>query len=376
MTKKSRRTHSPAFKAKVALAAVKGDKTLAELAQLFDVHPNQITIWKNQLLEGAAGVFGHDKTSAETPVDLKALHAKIGELALENGFFVRRAHQGVPAERKAMIDRGHDLSIVRQAKVLKLARSTVYYEPRPVSAEDLALMRRLDELHLDYPFAGARMLRSLLRREGVYAGRRHIATLMKRMGIEAVYRRPNTSKPAPGHKIYPYLLRGLKIERPDHAWAMDITYIPMRRGFVYLAAVVDVFSRRVLAHRVSITMEAAFCVEAVQEALAKHGRPEIFNTDQGSQFTSLEFTDVLLDAKIAISMDGKGAWRDNVFVERLWRTVKYEEVYLRAYDSVSEARATIAKYLAFYNQGRPHSSLDGRTPDQAYFGTQAMVMAA
>ncbi|MGC0392328.1 putative transposase [Bradyrhizobium liaoningense] len=184
-----------------------------------------------------------------------------------------------------MIDRDHDLSIVRQAKVLKLARSTVYYEPRPVSAEDLALMRRLDELHLDYPFAGARMLRSLLRREGVYAGRRHIATLMKRMGIEAVYRRPNTSKPAPGHKIYPYLLRGLKIERPDHAWAMDITYIPMRRGFVYLAAVVDVFSRRVLAHRVSITMEAAFCVEAVQEALAKHGRPEIFNTDQGSQFT-------------------------------------------------------------------------------------------
>nr|BCE34986.1 transposase [Bradyrhizobium diazoefficiens]BCE41084.1 transposase [Bradyrhizobium diazoefficiens]BCF57069.1 transposase [Bradyrhizobium diazoefficiens] len=237
-------------------------------------------------------------------------------------------------------------------------------------------MRRLDELHLDYPFAGARMLRSLLRREGVYAGRRHIATLMKRMGIEAVYRRPNTSKPAPGHKIYPYLLRGLKIERPDHAWAMDITYIPMRRGFVYLAAVVDVFSRRVLAHRVSITMEAAFCVEAVQEALAKHGRPAIFNTDQGSQFTSLEFTDVLLDAKIAISMDGKGAWRDNVFVERLWRTVKYEEVYLRAYDSVSEARASIAKYLAFYNQGRPHSSLDGRTPDEAYFGTQAMVMAA
>ncbi|WP_461336085.1 IS3 family transposase [Bradyrhizobium liaoningense] len=376
MTKKSRRTHSPAFKAKVALAAVKGDKTLAELAQLFDVHPNQITIWKNQLLEGAAGVFGHDKTSAETPVDLKALHAKIGELALENDFLSGAITKAGLLSAKAMIDRDHDLSIVRQAKVLKLARSTVYYEPRPVSAEDLALMRRLDELHLDYPFAGARMLRSLLRREGVYAGRRHIATLMKRMGIEAVYRRPNTSKPAPGHKIYPYLLRGLKIERPDHAWAMDITYIPMRRGFVYLAAVVDVFSRRVLAHRVSITMEAAFCVEAVQEALAKHGRPEIFNTDQGSQFTSLEFTDVLLDAKIAISMDGKGAWRDNVFVERLWRTVKYEEVYLRAYDSVSEARASIAKYLAFYNQGRPHSSLDGRTPDEAYFGTQAMVMAA
>ncbi|MGY3695869.1 putative transposase [Bradyrhizobium sp. USDA 3240] len=238
-------------------------------------------------------------------------------------------------------------------------------------------MRRLDELYLDYPFAGGRMLRSLLQREGMQVGRRHVATLMKRMGIEAIYRRPNTSKPAPGHKIYPYLLRGLKIERPNQVWAMDISYIPMRRGFVYLAAVVDVFSRRVLVHRVSITMETIFCVEALQEALAKHGRPEIFfNTDQGSQFTSLDFTGVLLDANIAISMDGKGAWRDNVFVERLWRTVKYEEVYLRAYDSVLEARASISKYLAFYNRGRPHSSLDERTPDEAYFGAQTMVTAA
>jgi putative transposase len=234
-----------------------------------------------------------------------------------------------------MIDREHSLPVARQAKVLNLARSTVYYKPRSVSAGDLALMRRLDELHLDYPFAGARMLRALLRREGVSVGRRHLATLMKRMGISPLYRRPNTSKPAPGHKIYPYLLRGVKIERPNQVWATDISYIPMRRGFVYLAAVVDVFSRRVLAHRVSITMEAAFCVEALEEALAKHCKPEIFNTDQGSQFTSLEFTSVLAEAQIAISMDGKGAWRDNVFVERLWRTVKYEEVYLRAYDSVS-----------------------------------------
>ncbi|WP_432806825.1 IS3 family transposase [Methylocystis echinoides] len=377
MTKRSRRTHSPAFKAKVALAAIKGEKTLAELAQQFDVHPNQITTWKSQLLEGAAGVFGQEKAeSKEAAVDLKALHAKIGELALENGFFVRRAQQGRPAERKAMIDRSHDLPIARQAKALGVARSSVYYRPRPVSAEDLKLMRRLDELHLDFPFAGARMLRDLLRREGLATGRRHVATLMKRMGIEAIYRRPNTSKPAPGHKIYPYLLRGVKIERPDHVWAMDISYIPMRRGFVYLAAVVDVFSRRVLAHRVSITMEAAFCVEALEEALAKHGKPEIFNTDQGSQFTSVDFTGVLLDAKVSISMDGKGAWRDNVFVERLWRSVKYEEVYLRAYDSVSEARASIGRYLAFYNERRPHSSLDGRTPDEAYFRKQETAMAA
>ena len=275
-----------------------------------------------------------------------------------------------------MIDRDHDLPVARQAKALGLARSTVYYMPRPVSTEDLTLMRRLDELHLDYPFAGARMLRDLLRREGVVVGRRHVATLMKRMGIEAIYRRPNTSKPAPGHKIYPYLLRGVKIERPNHVWAMDITYIPMRRGFVYLAAVVDVASRRVLSHRVSITMEAAFCVEALEEALAKHGKPEIFNTDQGSQFTSLEFTRVLLDANVAISMDGKGAWRDNVFVERLWRSVKYEEVYLRAYESVCEARASIGRYLVFYNERRPHSSLDGRTPDEAYFGRKETAMAA
>lgn len=239
-----------------------------------------------------------------------------------------------------MIDSSHDLPIARQARALGVSRSAVYYKPRPVSAEDLKIMRRLDELHLDYPFAGSRMLRDLLRREGVVIGRRHVATLMKRMGIVAIYRRPNTSKPAPGHKIYPYLLRGVTIERPDHVWAMDISYIPMRRGFVYLAAVVDVFSRRVLAHRVSITMEADFCVEALEEALAKHGRPEIFNTDQGSQFTSLDFTGVLLNAKVAISMDGKGAWRDNVFVERLWRSVKYEEVYLKAYDTVTEARGT------------------------------------
>jgi putative transposase len=275
-----------------------------------------------------------------------------------------------------MIDRNHDLPVSRQAKALNLARSTVYYKPRPVSAEDLALMRRLDELHLDYPFAGARMLRALLRRKGVLVGRRHVATLMKRIGIEAIYRRPSTSKPAPGHKIYPYLLRGVTIERPNHVWAMDICYIPMRRGFVYLAAVVDVASRRVLAHRVSITMEAGFCVEALEEALAKHGRPEIFNTDQGSQFTSLEFTGVLTAAGVAISMDGKGAWRDNVFVERLWRTVKYEEVYLRAYDSVSQARASISRYLAFYNGGRPHSSLDERTPNEAYFGAQTTAAAA
>jgi putative transposase len=275
-----------------------------------------------------------------------------------------------------MIDRSHELALTRQAQVLKLSRSSLYYQPQPVSAADLAIMRRMDELHLDYPFAGSRMLRDLLRGEGVAIGRAHVITLMKRMRIEAIYRRPNTSKPAPGHKIHPYLLRGLTVDRPDQVWAMDISYIPMKRGFVYLAAVIDWHTRRVLAWRVSITMEVVFCLEVVEEAIARHGKPQIFNTDQGSQFTSAAFTGLLADNAIRISMDGKGAWRDNVFVERLWRSVKYEEVYLKAYDSVAEARASIGRYLDFYNRKRPHSSLGARTPDQAYFDRQPQPVAA
>ena len=275
-----------------------------------------------------------------------------------------------------MIDRSHDLSLVRQAELLKLSRSSLYYEPQAVRAADLAIMRRIDALHMDYPFAGSRMLRDLLRGEGVVIGREHVATMMRLMGIEALYRLPNTSKAAPGHKIYPYLLRGLAVERPNQVWAMDITYIPMARGFVYLTAVVDWFSRRVLAWRLSITMEVEFCLEAVKEALAKHGRPEIFNTDQGSQFTGDAFTGLLLNNGIAISMDGRGAWRDNVFVERLWRSVKYEEVYLHAYDSVSTARASLGRYLDFYNRKRPHSSLGARTPDRAYFDELPQIAAA
>jgi putative transposase len=275
-----------------------------------------------------------------------------------------------------MINRQHDLPITRQAKALGISRGSVYYLPRAVPAADLGLMRRIDELHLDYPFAGSRMLQGLLIADGHKVGRLHVATLMKRMGIEAIYRRPNTSKPATGHKIYPYLLRKLPVTTPNQVWAMDITYIPMRRGFVYLAAVVDWFSRRVLSWRLSITMEAAFCVEALEEALVKHGRPEIFNTDQGSQFTSTDFTDVLIGNGIKISMDGKGAWRDNVFVERIWKSVKYEEVYLHAYDTVQEARASIGRYLTFYNTRRPHSSLDRKTPDHAYFNTPQPIPAA
>jgi putative transposase len=275
-----------------------------------------------------------------------------------------------------MIDRTAELSVSRQAILLGISRGSIYYQNRPVSDADLKLMHRIDKLHMEFPFAGSRMLQGLLVQEGLKVGRLHVATLMKRMGIEALYRRPNTSKPAPGHKIYPYLLRKLPITRPNQVWAMDITYIPMARGFIYLAAVLDWFTRRVLSWRVSITLEADFCIEAVDEALARHGKPEIFNTDQGGQFTSADFIKVLAGAEIKISMDGKGAWRDNVFVERLWRTIKYEEVYLRAYASVSEARASIGRYIGFYNTRRPHSSLDGKTPDQAYFNPLLPVPVA
>ena len=275
-----------------------------------------------------------------------------------------------------MIDRKHDLPLSRQAAALGLSRSSVYSKPRPVLAKDLAVMRRIDELHINYPFAGSRMPCGLLPREGIAIGRRPVRTLMQRMGIEALYRRPRTTKPAPGHKIYPYLLRDLEITRPNQVWAMDITYIPMARGFVYLAVVLDWYSRRALSWRVSITLEEDFCVEALEEALSKHGKPEIVNTDQGSQFTGAAFTGVLARHKIAISMDGKGAWRDNVFTERLWRTIKYEEVYLRGYGSVKEARASIGRYLDFYNRRRPHSSLDGMTPDCAYFGSPPLRLAA
>ena len=266
-----------------------------------------------------------------------------------------------------MIDKEHELPVVRQVQLLDLSRSSVYYQPQPISESDLQLMRRIDKLHLDYPFAGARMLRDMLRLDKIMVGRKHISTLMKQMGIEALYRKANTSRRNQAHRIYPYLLRHLTIDRPNQVWAMDTTYIPMQRGFVYLTAVLDWATRRVLAWRLSNTLTADPCVEALEEAILKYGSPEIMNTDQGSQFTSSAFISVLEQNKIQISMDGKGCWRDNVFVERLWRSVKYEEVYLKAYDSVSAAKASLGIYFNFYNTHRPHQSLDGTTPDEIYF---------
>ena len=265
-----------------------------------------------------------------------------------------------------MIDRTQPLPVRRPCQLLKLARSTADYQPTPVSEPALALMRRIDALHLAHPFAGARMLRDLLRQEGHAIGRRQVATLMRRMGIEALYRKPSLSRRHPAHQVYPYLLRDLKISRPHQVWAADITYIPMARGVVYLFAVLDWASRRVLASRLSNTLTTDFCLDAVQDALAHYGLPEIFNTDQGGQFTSQEFTGLLTHHGIQISMDGKGCWRDNVCVERLWKSIKYEEVYVHAYETVGAAHQGLAHYLTFYNQTRPHQALDGKTPDQVY----------
>jgi putative transposase len=275
-----------------------------------------------------------------------------------------------------MIARGGELPVTRQAELLDLSRSSVYYTPRPLSARDLQLMRRIDELHLELPFYGARKLARELRKEGHEVGRRHVTTLMRRMGIEAIHRRPRTSLPARGAAVYPYLLSGLAIERPQQVWSCDITYLPMAHGFLYLAAILDLHSRKVLSFRLSNTLTTDFCVEALDEALSKFGRPEIFNTDQGSQFTSDEWIQRLKDAGVAISMDGKGRWIDNVFIERLWRSVKYEEVYLHAYATGTEARTALTRYFSFYNARRSHQALDYRTPDEVYFGALGDTIAA
>jgi len=275
-----------------------------------------------------------------------------------------------------MIDRDHELPVKRQAELLGISRGTVYYHAEPISEAEQALMRRIDELHLEHPFAGSRMLRGLLRLQGIEVSRRHVGTLMRRMGIETLYRKPDTSRKHPAHPVFQYLLREAAIDRANAAWALDITYIPMERGWVYLVAVLDWASRRVLAHRVSITMEADFCVEALREAAARWGAPEIVNTDQGSQFSGAEFVAEVKRIGARQSMDSRGCWRDNVFVERLWRSVKYEEVYLKAYDSVGAARQGLAAYFDFYNARRPHQCHDGRTPDMVYFDATAPVVAA
>jgi putative transposase len=266
-------------------------------------------------------------------------------------------------DRRALLDHDHErISVRRQCRLLGIARSGVYRERRPANDNDLGLMRRIDEIFTSWPFLGSRRLARMLREEGHPINRKRVQRLMRQMGIAALGPKPRTTKPAPGHKVYPYLLRGMTIDRPNQVWAADITYIPIGRGFLYLVAIMDWASRAVLAWRLSNTMDSSFCVEALEEALARFGTPEIFNTDQGSQFTSTAFTGVLLGAGVRISMDGRGRWMDNVFIERLWRSLKYEDIYLKGYADGHEAKAGIAAWVAFYNGRRPHMALGHRTP--------------
>ena len=277
-------------------------------------------------------------------------------------------------ERKAMIERCPGLSLSRQCQLVSISRSSFYHTPRGESPENLALMRRIDELFLKYPFYGSRQMARQLRREGISAGRHRVRRLMRLMGLAAIYQAPRTSTPHPAHRIYPYLLRDVTVDRADQVWCADITYIPVRRGFLYLVAIMDWAKRHVLAWRLSNTLDAGFCVEALEEALARYGRPEIFNTDQGSQFTSLDFTCVLKEAGVAISMDGRGRCLDNIFIERLWRSLKYEAVYLHDLSDGFAAGRVIGQWIAFYGTERPHSALDGKTPMEAYSAKRPVDM--
>lgn len=282
------------------------------------------------------------------------------------------------SERKAMIDRSHEVPVTTQCHLLELNRSTVYYQGKELSDEDLELMRQIDQIHLKYPFYGSRRIRDWFEdHRGMKVNRKRIRRLMRLMGIEALYPKKRTSQPGKGHKIYPYLLQGLEITHANHVWAADITYIPMAKGFLYLVAIIDLYSRKALAWQLSNTMDSQFCVEALEEALRLYGTPEIFNTDQGAQFTSEEFTNVLKQHNITISMDGKGRWIDNVFVERLWRNLKYEEVYLKAYQNGSEAKAGIKDWFQLYNTERRHQAFKPtKTPDTVYFHGLTLKKAA
>ncbi|MFQ5804802.1 MAG: IS3 family transposase [Candidatus Methylomirabilales bacterium] len=366
-----RRKLSPEFKARVALGALSGEHTLAELAAKYDIHPNLIQQWKRQAREALPEVFSGKALShqASREAEIRELHAKIGQLTVEKGFFVQSLRSLSRDRRATMIDLGHRrLSITRQCELVSISRSSFSYQGKGESELNVKLMRIIDEQFLETPYYGSRQMARHLRRAGHGIGRKRVRRLMRKMGLTPIYQRPRTSEPHPEHRVYPYLLRGQRIDRPNHVWCADITYIPMHRGFLYLVAIMDWASRKVLAWRLSNTLDVSFCVEALEEALQRFGPPEVFNTDQGSQFTSLEFTQVLKEAGVKISMDGKGRWMDNIFIERLWRSLKYECVYLNDFEFGSEARRGIGGWFTRYDQERPHSSLNDRTPDEAYHG--------
>ncbi|MEM9046968.1 MAG: IS3 family transposase [Pseudomonadota bacterium] len=373
-----RRKFTDQFKAKVALEALRGDKTIQEIAAKHQVHPNQVSTWKRQAVEGMADVFARGgKPEGPTEAEVKELHAKIGRLAVENGFFVRRAEAVSPEKKRAMIKRDHpELSVSQQCKLVRLSRSAFYYTPVGIGADTLAMMKEIDRVFTRYPFFGSRQIAAYLQREGTVVGRHRVRRLMGKMGLEAIYKRPRTSKPHPQHPIYPYLLRGLQVACPNQVWCADITFVPVRNGFLYLVAIMDWATRKVLSWRLSNTMHADFCIDALNEAITRYGPPEIVNTDQGSQFTGSAWITTLTEAGVRISMDGRGRYLDNIFIERLWRSLKQEAIYLEEITDGFQARRVVKNWMAFYNAERPHSALDRRTPDDAYrFGLKEQKAA-
>ncbi|MDE4147191.1 IS3 family transposase [Phaeobacter gallaeciensis] len=363
-----RRNFTDQFKAKVALEALRGDKTVQEIAAKHQLHPNQVSTWKRQAIDGMADVFSGGKQSGPTEADIKELHAKIGRLAVENGFFVGRAQKVSPAKKRSMVQRDHPkLSISQQCKLVSLSRSAFYYTPVGIDADTLEMMKEIDRVFTKYPFFGSRQIAAYLRREGTVVGRHRVRRLMAKMGLEAIYKRPRTSQRHPQHSVYPYLLRKMQIDRPNQVWCADITFVPVKNGFLYLVAIMDWATRKVLSWRLSNTMHADFCVEALQEAIAKYGPPEICNTDQGSQFTGSAWITTLTAAGVRISMDGRGRYLDNIFIERLWRSLKQEAIYLEEISDGFQARRVIKDWMTFYNTERPHSALDRQTPDDAYW---------
>ena len=370
MGRRKRRAFSKEFKAKVALEALRERKTAAELAAEFEVTPNQISTWKRQARESLVEVFGSTAEADKAKHDalIAELFEKIGRLEMELSWLKKSGESDVMALR-AMIEPGHEgLSIQRQYELLELPRSTYYHSPATESAENLWLMRLIDEQYTARPFLGSRkMVAELELHHGVVVNRKRVQRLMRLMGITSILPRPGTSKPRPEHVIYPYLLRNVPIERPNHVWSADITYIPVVNGWMYLVAIIDWYSRFVLSWELSNTMEISFCLDALHRALAQ-AAPDIFNTDQGAQFTSEKFTSILKCHEIQISMDGKGRCLDNVWIERLWRSVKYEEVYLNEYVGAVEAWLRLDRYFRYYNFERPHQALGYTTPANAYFG--------
>ncbi|MCE2983289.1 MAG: IS3 family transposase [Parachlamydia sp.] len=365
-----RRQFGSELKKKIAIEAIREQRTINEIANEHQVHPAQIRKWKKELLDGATSIFEdprrRDSDLKRQEQQESVLQQKVGQLIIENDWLKKKPRSLTTSEKRALIESDHPrISISRQCSLVDLPRSCYYYEPCQVNKEDLFLMRLMDEQYTNHPSSGSRTMKGILLNNGFDIGRNRIRRLMQVMGLVAVYPKPRTTLISQGHKKYPYLLRNIIIDRPNQVWCMDITYLRMKNTYMYLTAVMDWYSRCVLGWRLSNTMDCSFCLEAVEEAL-NYGKPDIFNTDQGVQFTCAEFTSTLENLGIKISMDGKGRWVDNVLIERLWRSVKYELIYLKEYENGSHLFKELDEYFEYYNQRRPHQSFDFRTPSQMY----------